>query len=126
MSQLWLRHRGTLIPVHMGDCLVGRSPECGIVLTSARVSREHAVVRRAPLGLEIQDLGSRNGTWVNGQRIGRPCALVAGDRVELGDDVLEVVLQPQRDSAATVMGLRGKLESARQRAQVEPEPGKPQ
>jgi hypothetical protein len=51
----WLKHRGTFFPVHQGDSLLGRSPECLIVLPSERVSREHAVVRRIHCGLEIED-----------------------------------------------------------------------
>ena len=77
----WLKHKGTFFPVHQGDSLLGRSPECLIVLPSERVSREHAVVRRIHCGLEIEDLGSRNGTWVNGSRIRRATVLQQGDEV---------------------------------------------
>ena len=105
MAIEWLRHQGTLFPIQLGDCLLGRSPDCMIVLTSARVSREHAVVRRAPAGLEIEDLGSRNGTWVNGVRIARRQRLRAGDRITLGDDTLEVVEKPEGRAPATVVGI---------------------
>ena len=77
----WLKHRGTFFPVHQGDSLLGRSPECLIVLPSERVSREHAVVRRIHCGLEIEDLGSRDGTWVNGTRIRRATVLQEGDEL---------------------------------------------
>jgi pSer/pThr/pTyr-binding forkhead associated (FHA) protein len=107
--------------VHQGDCLLGRSPECLIVLASEQVSREHAVVRRIHCGLEIEDLGSRNGTWVNGQRIRRPTVLSAGDEVALGEDVLEVVLKPNARAPETVSRVSSSLgeESERQRRTLE-------
>jgi pSer/pThr/pTyr-binding forkhead associated (FHA) protein len=117
----WLKHRGTFFPVHQGDSLLGRSPECLIVLPSERVSREHAVVRRIHCGLEIEDLGSRNGTWVNGSRIRRATVLQQGDEVQLGDDVLEVVLKPNAQIPVTVSGVSSSLseESNRQRQVLE-------
>lgn len=117
----WLKHKGTFFPVHQGDSLLGRSPECLIVLPSERVSREHAVVRRIHCGLEIEDLGSRNGTWVNGTRIRRATVLQQGDEVQLGDDVLEVVLKPNAQIPVTVSGVTSSLseESTRQRQVLE-------
>lgn len=117
----WLKHKGTFFPVHQGDSLLGRSPECLIVLPSERVSREHAVVRRIHCGLEVEDLGSRNGTWVNGARIRRATVLQQGDEVQLGDDVLEVVLKPNAQIPVTVAGVTSSLseESSRQRQVLE-------
>ncbi len=101
----WLKHKGAYFPVRQGDCLVGRSQECLIVLSSERVSREHAVVRRIHCGLEIEDLHSRNGTWVNGVRIVRPTVLQRGDKVVVGDDMLEVVLKPNARAPVTLAGV---------------------
>jgi pSer/pThr/pTyr-binding forkhead associated (FHA) protein len=117
----WLKHRGTFFPVNQGDSLLGRSPECLIVLASERVSREHAVVRRIHCGLEIEDLGSRNGTWVNGTRIRRPTVLQQGDEVQLGEDVLEVVVKPNARVPVTVSSVASSLaeESERQRQVLE-------
>lgn len=121
MIVYWLKHKGTFFPVHQGDSLLGRSPECLIVLSSERVSREHAVVRRIHSGLEIEDLGSRNGTWVNGARIRRATVLQQGDEVQLGDDLLEVVLKPNAQIPVTVSGVASTLgeESERQRRVLE-------
>jgi hypothetical protein len=121
MTIYWLRHKGTLFPVPPGDCLLGRSPECLIVLASERVSREHAVVRRIHTGLEIEDLGSRNGTWVNGTRIRRPTVLEPRDEVQLGEDLLEVVVQPNPQVPVTVSGVASPLgeEGDRQRQSLE-------
>src|SRR3982751_4073136 len=121
MTFYWLRHKGTLFPIHLGDCLLGRSPECPIVLASERVSREHAVVRRIHSGLQIEDLGSRNGTWVNGARIRYPTVLQPGDEIELGEDLLEVVIQQNARMPETVSGVVSPVgqETERQRRGLE-------
>lgn len=62
---------------------IGREPGCDIVLAGACVSRRHCVVRPEPGGDELEDLGSANGTTVNGERTGRR-ALRDGDVIEVG------------------------------------------
>jgi len=86
----WLKYRGTHFPVHDRECLIGRSPHCAVVLASPRASREHAVIRQVDDGLEILDLGSRNGTLVNGESVNQRCRLSYGDVIEVGGDRLEV------------------------------------
>jgi pSer/pThr/pTyr-binding forkhead associated (FHA) protein len=54
------------------------------------LSRRHARVSRAEAGLVVEDLGSTNGTFVNGSRIDSPQPLVPGDRVEVGETTLTV------------------------------------
>ena len=61
-----------------------------LVIDDAEVSRRHAALRPAGDGLELEDLGSLNGTWVNGIRIQGPVRLETGDRVQLGDTSFEV------------------------------------
>ena len=59
--------------------------------TDPEISRAHAVVGSTANGLEIQDLGSLNGTWVNGERISGPARLVPGDVVKIGATRIQVV-----------------------------------
>jgi len=58
------------------------------------VSRRHAVIRVAAGVLEVEDLGSLNGTWVNGERLEGPRALSAGDFVQLGSVSFEIEGEP--------------------------------
>ena len=62
---------------------IGRSSECGIVLDHEKVSRRHAEIRREGEAFVIVDLGSTNGTWVNGHRIERH-TLQDRDTLEIG------------------------------------------
>jgi pSer/pThr/pTyr-binding forkhead associated (FHA) protein len=75
-----------------------------VVLDDPEVSRRHAVVRAGQAGLEVADLGSLNGTWVNGARITRATRLVPGDRVRLGGVELAVAAEPTRATAAAAAG----------------------
>jgi len=72
-----------------GELVVGRV-EADISLDDDEVSRRHALVRRAGGGIEILDLGSRNGTWVNGAQISSATLLAHGDDVRLGQTTLRV------------------------------------
>jgi DNA-binding NtrC family response regulator len=66
-----------------GTITVGRSEEAGIRLESSSVSRLHAELAASEAGIWIRDLGSRNGTSVNGEEIRAPKLLQAGDLIEL-------------------------------------------
>lgn len=79
---------GERFPIEAG-VTIGRS-ECDIVLDDEAVSRRHATVRATPAGIEIEDLGSRNGTRVNGERIEQRHILRENDIVEVGNVELRV------------------------------------
>lgn len=64
---------------------IGRAVENDIVITSRRVSREHARVRREGRRVVLIDLGSTNGTLLNDERVLAPVELRDGDRVSIGD-----------------------------------------
>jgi hypothetical protein len=64
---------------------IGRLPECTIVLNDPNTSRRHAEIRRGLQGTTVVDLGSTNGTKVNGQRITGELTLAAGDIITVGN-----------------------------------------
>jgi DNA-binding winged helix-turn-helix (wHTH) protein len=68
-----------------GETLVGRGAECGVRLPSARVSRVHARLRAEANRVWVEDAGSKNGTWVNGERRDGPAILHDGDELVLGN-----------------------------------------
>lgn len=61
----------------------GRSTEGDVFLDDVTVSRKHAEIRREAGGFVIQDLGSLNGTYVNGERVDR-ARLTSGDEIQIG------------------------------------------
>ena len=81
--------------------IIGRGRNCDIILDEHQVSRKHARLQNTPQGWMLTDLGSTNGTSVNGQRLpaGQPHALQPGDRIALGTAVL-VLQGARRDEAA--------------------------
>lgn len=81
--------RGVSIAVH-GPVIVGRSPGADIVIGAGYVSGRHARFQLMGQNLFVEDLGSRNGTVVNGQPITDPTALRNKDVVEFGDVAIRV------------------------------------
>ena len=84
---------GRVIPLTESEYLIGRHRENGIQIPDLGVSGFHARLYRGPEGYVLEDLKSRNGTWVNGARIFH-ATLNQGDRVHLGqtDLIYEVLL----------------------------------
>jgi DNA-binding NtrC family response regulator len=72
-----------------GRVLVGQSPACGVLLTDRTVSRRHAALELAGGALRLTDLGSTNGTFVNGVRV-FDAALSGGETLQVGETVLRV------------------------------------
>jgi hypothetical protein len=78
----------------LGDrFVIGRGPQCDLIIDSPRVSREHAALVRHGASYHLEDLASSNGTFVGDERITRQ-ALESGDVVRLGNEVMQVVLRP--------------------------------
>jgi adenylate cyclase len=69
------------------EVLIGRSPECDLVLNQPGMSRKHALIRRAGGGWIIVDQGSRNGIYVNRRRVVQQ-AIHDGDRISPGPEAL--------------------------------------
>ncbi len=79
-------HWGTRIPLPEGMTFIGRTGQfCDVVVNDLAASMKHAAIRRDADGFWISDLGSRVGTFVNGEVLnGTPRRLRNWDRIELG------------------------------------------
>ena len=78
---------GRIVPLEKDSAIFGRHPDCDIVLDSGAVSRQHARIVNVEGKLYLEDLRSRNGTFVNGKQIHQPHLLEEGDRITLCDMV---------------------------------------
>jgi len=79
------------------ETTLGRARENNVVLPQGLVSSRHAVIEPAGNGLALRDLGSTNGTYVNGERIEEPHVLVSGDRIAVG--ALKLILRVKESNA---------------------------
>jgi predicted component of type VI protein secretion system len=76
--------------------VIGRSPYCSIVLSNARASRQHCAITWADEGLSVTDLGSSNGTTLNGTPVDGRHSLHPGDVLGVGADHLELIITERR------------------------------
>lgn len=81
----WMNGRVTL---EEGEHVLGRDPDADIFLNSAGVSRRHARIRISAGCATIEDLGSKNGTFVGDERVERPRSLGDGDIIRVGSGKL--------------------------------------
>jgi DNA-binding winged helix-turn-helix (wHTH) protein len=75
-----------------GESVLGRDRECAIRMDADSVSRQHARLNVTEGAVSIEDLGSKNGTWVNGERIHGAVLLTDGTNVRLGSEIVRVEL----------------------------------
>lgn len=90
---------GESIALTPGVHLVGRSRQCTVRFDSSKVSRVHARITVHGTVTTVEDLGSRNGTFVGGDRIAQPIALADGDEIIFGSEAAR--FEATVDSAVT-------------------------
>jgi pSer/pThr/pTyr-binding forkhead associated (FHA) protein len=73
-----------------GMIMIGRGADCQLILEDDYVSTRHARVVSTPNGIYVEDLGSTNGTYVNGQRITAPTTITLADSVRIGKTILRL------------------------------------
>ena len=94
-----------------GELVIGREG-AAVTVEDSELSRRHAAVRSVDGGIEVEDLGSLNGTFVNGQRITAPTRLATGDSIKLGQSVLELEGAPAPPTAASAVPARSDAPAA--------------
>lgn len=84
----WLKPAGLALrspfPINKSQVIIGRDIKCDVLLLNDSISRKHAEIVREGLGWRIRDLGSSNGTFINGQHV-TDALLNEGDLITLGD-----------------------------------------
>jgi len=80
---------GTSMPL-TSALVIGRTEGCDINIGDPMVSSKHARITPVPDGAVLEDLNSTNGTLLNGMKVTIPSTLAVGDRIAIGNVVLEV------------------------------------
>lgn len=75
---------GSKVAVKKDRFLIGRSPKCHLSAGSTAISRQHCAIMRHDAKVTVQDLGSRNGTLVNGKKVTEEVELSSGDELSIG------------------------------------------
>src|SRR5882762_2636141 len=101
------RQQGKTIPLNVRQFLIGREQDCHLRPNSDLVSRHHCVFTLDDFALRLRDLGSTNGTIVNGERIQGQVVLKAGDQVSVGKLSFEIVIKETARVAAPVAAKAG-------------------
>lgn len=93
--------------IGVGETVIGRGLGCQLTIDDPLLSREHAALKLEEGRVTLRDLGSRNGTFVNGARVTSEIELHHGDRIHIGrlDAVFSRVITSRRDMVATA-GIR--------------------
>jgi pSer/pThr/pTyr-binding forkhead associated (FHA) protein len=86
------KQAGNVIPLVAGRFLIGREEDCHLRPGNDLVSRHHCVFKMDAFTVRVRDLGSTNGTFVNGERLRGEVMLNTGDKVRVGTLEFEVVI----------------------------------
>jgi predicted component of type VI protein secretion system len=93
---------GKIYPLEASEIIIGRDASNGVAINDSEVSRKHAKLSLHGSAYVVQDLGSTNGTFVNGQRITGSQVLNPGDTVSFGENIV-LVYEAAHDPNATVI-----------------------
>ena len=104
------KHDGRAIPLPKGRFLIGREQDCNLRPNSDLVSRHHCVFHVDDYTVRLRDLGSTNGTLVNGDPLNGEKSLKAGDRVVVGRLNFEVALSDVAEAPTPPPADQGELD----------------
>jgi pSer/pThr/pTyr-binding forkhead associated (FHA) protein len=113
---------GKVYPLKSDEMFIGRDVGNDIVINDAEVSRRHARLSMQAGGFILEDLGSTNGTAVNGDRLTSRHVLRVGEVISFGEHVALVFEAVTDDKEATVAGPRTARKTSTESAQVAPAP----
>jgi hypothetical protein len=106
------KYQGGEFPLKMDrQILIGRSNDLDMVLVEDMVSRKHAKISSRNGKINIEDLGSTNGTFVNGEKI-KQARLKEGDRILIGTSILKLVQQSDQAAVLDERLAKQKMEEA--------------
>lgn len=113
------KYQGGEFPLRMNrEIIIGRSSDLDMVLVEDMVSRRHAKISSTDGDVYIQDMGSTNGTFVNGEKIAGRAQLHEGDRILVGTSIIKVVAVEGSVAQQSEAEARRRLEAGAQQRQA--------
>jgi pSer/pThr/pTyr-binding forkhead associated (FHA) protein len=113
------KYQGGEFPLRMNrEIIIGRSSDLDMVLVEDMVSRRHAKISSTESEVYIQDMGSTNGTFVNGEKIAGRAQLHEGDRILVGTSIIKVVAVEGQLANQSEAEARRRLEAGAQQRQA--------
>jgi pSer/pThr/pTyr-binding forkhead associated (FHA) protein len=97
---------GVTFPLEGDQLIIGRDASNGVAINDAEISRKHSRLSFQGGKYVLEDLGSTNGTFVNGQRLAGPVVLKPGDVVSLGEQIVLMYDAINQDPGATMVSPR--------------------
>jgi DNA-binding winged helix-turn-helix (wHTH) protein len=102
----WLVRGRRRIPLAEGETIIGRDPGAAVFLDDKSVSRRHARIVISGSAATLQDLGSKNGTELQGAKVHSPLPLSDGDKILVGSVPLSIRIFPVPESTETQAAAR--------------------
>jgi DNA-binding winged helix-turn-helix (wHTH) protein len=100
-SVCWLSYGERRFVLSDGENVIGRAPDAAVHIDSKEVSRYHARVKLTGSHATVEDLGSKNGTFVGGRRLDSACELRNGDSLAVGSLLMEFRVSDPQGSTDT-------------------------
>ena len=100
-AKYWLVWETRQIALSEGENILGRAADAAVWIDAPGVSRHHARIRLEGQNVALEDLGSKNGTYLRGKRLTAPSALADGDQIRLGSVVITFRIPPPAASTDT-------------------------
>jgi DNA-binding winged helix-turn-helix (wHTH) protein len=100
----WLIKDGRRLPLQTGENILGRDSQEGVEIDSATVSRRHARIAVSTTEATLEDLGSKNGTFVGGAPVSGTVNLKDGDEIRIGSVVMRFRMTAPKGATATWSG----------------------
>lgn len=102
MQPVYLEYMGNTVALPLGETMLGRNNDCIFRFNDPAVSRRHARLVRREHEVFIEDLGSANGTLLNGRAIAAPIRLVHGDVISIGGRNIKIYFSDPLSEESTV------------------------
>jgi hypothetical protein len=103
---------GVTFPLEGDQLIIGRDASNSVAINDAEISRKHSRLSFQGGKYVLEDLGSTNGTFVNGQRLAGPVVLKPGDVISLGEQIVLMYDAINTDTGATIASPRQSVRAA--------------